>query len=71
MQNNSLGHDRLIRKARLLHCVDKPHQLFGGMGQGHIIVFALSPFFGEVGGKGRVPEADIFSGIVEGVAQIA
>ena len=34
-------------------------------------MLALGPFLGEVCGKGGVPKADVFSGVIEGVAKIA
>ena len=33
-------------------------------------MLALGSFFGEVSSKGRIPVADVFSGIVKGVSQI-
>ena len=33
-------------------------------------MFALSSFLGEVYGKGGVPEADVFGGVIEGVTKI-
>ena len=33
-------------------------------------MLTLSPFFGKVGSKGRIPEANVLGSIVEGVAQI-
>ena len=55
----------------LLHGEDKPNQLLGSMGDGHIVVLALCPFLGEIGGKGWIPKADIFGGIKKRVAQIS
>ena len=53
-----------------LQSIDQPNQLLGRMGERNIVVLALSPFLGEVSGEGRIPEADIFGGVVKRVAQI-
>ena len=34
-------------------------------------MLALSPFFGKIGSKDRIPVADVFGGVIEGVAKIA
>lgn len=34
-------------------------------------MFTFSPFLSQVGGKCRVPAADVFGGVIEGVAKIA
>ena len=65
------GCEWLVRLPRLLHSVDEPHQLLLGMGQGHIVMLAFSTFLGEVGGKGRVPAADVLRGVVDGIAQVS
>ena len=41
------------------------------MGKCDIVVLTLSPFFGKVIGKGRIPEADILGCVVKGITQIA
>lgn len=41
------------------------------MGESHIVVLAFSHLFGKVGSESRIPVADIFGGIVEGVAQVS
>ena len=33
-------------------------------------MLALSPVFGKIGSKGRIPMADAFGRVVEGIAQI-
>ena len=38
------------------------------MGKCDIVMLALSPFFGEISGKGRIPVADIFGRVVKGIA---
>ena len=41
------------------------------MRERNIVVLALSPLLSKVSGKDRIPKADIFGGVVKGVAQIA
>ena len=56
---------------RPLQSEDETHQLFGRVGDSHVIMLALSSLFSQVGGKGRFPEADILCGVEKGIAQIA
>ena len=53
-----------------LQSVNQANQLLGRMGERNIVVLALSPFLGEVSGKGRLPKADVFGGVIKRVAQI-
>ena len=53
-----------------LQSVNQPNQLLGRMGERNIVVLALSPLLGKISSKGWVPKADIFGGVVKGVAQI-
>ena len=62
------GRYAAIRLPRFLHGKYQPNQLFGGMGNGNIVVFALCAFLGEIGGESRVPVADVYGCIVKGVA---
>ena len=55
-------------KSGLLHCVDKPHQFLGSMRQSHIIVLAFSSLLGKIGGKDRVPNADVLGSVVNSKA---
>ena len=56
-----------IRLPRFLHGKYQPNQLFGGMGNGNIVVFALCAFPGEIGGEMRGPVADVFGCIVKSI----
>ena len=62
------GCARLVRQTGLLHSVDEPNELFLCMGQSYIIVFAFSALLGKIGGKGRVPVADVLRCVVDGKA---
>lgn len=53
-----------------LQRVNQPNQLLGRMGERNIVVLALSPLLGKISRKGRIPKANIFGGVVKGVAQI-
>ena len=44
---------------------NKSYQLFGGMRDGDIVVFALGAFLGKIGSEGRLPKADVFGGVVK------
>ena len=59
-----------VRLPGFFQSEDKPHQLLGGVGYGDVVMLALSPFFGKVGSKGRVPMADVLGSVVECIAQI-
>ena len=41
------------------------------MGYGNIIMLALSPLFGKIGGKGWIPISDILRSIEDGIAKIS
>ena len=41
------------------------------MRDGNIVVFTLRSLLGEICGKGGIPQADIFGGIEDGVAQVS
>ena len=56
---------------RLLHGVDQPYKLLGGMRDSNIIMLALSPFPGKVGGKGWIMDTDIFGGVENSIAQVS
>ena len=71
MQDELRSIYRMVRKPGLLHSVDKPYQFLGGMGDGHIVVFTLSSFFGKVGGKGGIPNADVLGGVVKSKTQVS
>ena len=58
---------RAIGLPGFLHSKDKPYQLLGCVGDGNIVVLALWPLFSEIGGKGRIPKADILGCIVKGI----
>ena len=57
-----------IRLPGSLHSKYQPNQLLGSMGKCDIVMFALSPFFGKVIGKGRVSVTDIFGRVIKGIA---
>ena len=52
------------------HSEDETNQLLGSVGDGDIVMLALSSLFSEICGEGRFPQADILSGIEDGIAQI-
>ena len=54
-----------------LQSVNQPNQLLDRMGERNIVVLTLSPLLGKISGKGWVPKADIFGGVVKRIAQIA
>ncbi len=58
------------RFMRLLHGKDQPHQFFNGMRQCDVVVLALGTFLGQISREGRVPQANLFRGIIESIAQI-
>lgn len=45
----------MVRHSGFFQSKYQPNQLLGSMGKCDIVMFALSPFFGEISGKGRVP----------------
>ena len=53
-----------------LQSVNQPNQLLDRMGERNIVVLTLSPLLGKISGKGWVPKADVFGGVVKRVAQI-
>ena len=56
---------------RLLHGVDQPNKLLGSVRYGNIVMLALSPFPGKVGGKGWIMDTDIFGGVENSIAQVS
>lgn len=60
----------VVWQAGFSQSVDQMHQLLGRVRACDIVVLTLSPLFGKVSGKGRIPKTDIFGGVVKGVAQI-
>ena len=55
----------------LLHGKDQAHQLLGCVRKGDIVMLALGSLLSKISSKDRIPKADIFRGVVEGVAQIS
>ena len=55
----------------LLDRADYPNQLLGSMGNGNIVVLALSPFLGKVSSEGRIPVTDELSCIEQGIPQVS
>ena len=51
--------------------VNNPHEFLGSVGDGNIVVLSFGSLLGQVSGKGRIPETDVFRGIEEGVAKVA
>ncbi len=54
-----------------LQGVDDSHELLGGMRDSDVVVLALGALLGKIRGEDRVPDADIFRGIEDGVAKVA
>ena len=54
----------MVRHSGFFQSKYQPNQLLGSMGKCDIVMFALSPFFGEISGKGRVPVTNILGCVV-------
>ena len=61
----------LISLSGFPHCENQPDEFLGCVGNGDVIMLALGAFLGKVSGKSRVPMADVFGGVKEGIAEIA
>ena len=60
-----------VRFSGFLQSKDEPYQLLGSMRDGDIVMLALGPFLGEVGGKGWIPAANILCSIKYGIPQVS
>ena len=62
---------RAIGLSRFLKGTDHTNQFLGSMGNGNIVVLALSAFLGQISSKGRIPVADILGRIEQGISQVS
>ena len=60
-----------VRFSGFLDCTDHTNQFLGSMGNGNIVVLALSPFLGKVSSEGRIPVTDELSCIEQGIPQVS
>ena len=51
--------------------IDKPCEFLSGMGDGNIIVFALSAFFCKIRSEGWLPVADVFGRIEQRISKVS
>ena len=60
-----------VRLPRFLQCKNEPHQFLGSVRDGNIVVLALGPFLGEIGGEGWIPMTDKLGSVKERVSQVS
>ena len=61
---------RDIGFTRTLQGKNQADQFPGGMRDGDIVMLAFGPFPGKVSSKGTVLDADVLSGVEEGIAKV-